>query len=186
MRALGRDGTARIHDRITVQPTITSTSNRDGRAWLADLDAGRRQQGIRTEDDATLVHWIIEAPWAHPCWHSYSLFLLHLRKRADGREFYIQDATHELWLYALNPDHDRNDLIVTGLVEMGDWLTPANFAVQFTEISDELARERVRRAVQDVCDGKLNPDADFRWQWAALFGDNMRKDRPHPEASRER
>ncbi len=58
-------------------------------------------------------------------------------------------------------------------------MSPGNFASQFVEISDELARERVKAAVQKVCDGQLSPDTDFTSQWIKLFGDCMMKDRPN-------
>lgn len=150
-----------------------------GKAWLCDLKAARRKHGVTPEQDATLDHWLIEAAWAHPIWHSYSLVLVHLRPLADGRKtlFYLPDATHEIWLYALDPEADREKAIADGTA-LGSWLAPKNFAAQFIEITDDLARERVRAAVQKICDGKLSPDTDYTSQWAALFGDNMLKERP--------
>lgn len=88
-----------------------------------------------------------------------------------------EDGTHEIWLYALDPDCKRNAAVVDG-INGGSWLQPKNFAAQFIEIADELAQDRVRSAVQKVCDGRLSPDVDFMSQWAVLFGNNMLKDRP--------
>jgi hypothetical protein len=167
--------TAEIKDQITTPPAI---EGKHGRAWRCDLAEGRRRKGFAAEDDATLIAWVIEAPWAHPAWHSYELILLHLRPMPDRRQtiFYLDEATHELWLYALNPDKDRNHLIATGIAT-DEWLTPGNFAAQIIEVSDDLALARVRQAVALIVAGQLSPDTDYIGQWARLFGDNMMKDR---------
>jgi hypothetical protein len=174
MRALGGADAppASIQFPITAPPTLTG---KHGRAWSADLAAGRRKMRIDVSQDATLVHWIIEAPWAHPAWHSYSLVLVHLRPMADRREtrFYLDGATHEFWLYALNPETDHNDTVETGISR--GWLHPKNFAAQFIEISDDLALERIERSVQMICDGKLSPDTDWQQAWVDLYGNNMIK-----------
>jgi hypothetical protein len=168
-----------ITDPISATPTLIGEH---GRAWLCDMKEGCRKMNINIENEAMLAHWVIEAPWAHPAWHSYSLCLLHLRPLADKRPttFYLDDATHEIWLMAMNPDKDRNSLIADGITR-GHWLSPLNFVAQFIEISDELAFERIRKTVQLVCDGKLSPDTDWIQDWAALFGNNMIKDRPNPK-----
>jgi hypothetical protein len=176
-RALAGDGVAPIKDPITAAPVI---SGPHGRAWLCDLANGLKQKGFKPEDDACIAHWIIEAPWAHSAWHSYSIVLVHLRPMPDGRRtlIYLDEATHELWVHAMAPDHDRNKVLATG-IPTGAWLSPKNFASQFIEISDELARDRVKAAIQQICDGKLSPDTDYQHQWVRLFGDSMMKDRPN-------
>ena len=165
--------TVEITDLIEEPPVIAGPH---GRAWTCDLAEGRRIMAIRPEDDATLIDWVIEAPWAHPVWHSYSLVLVHLRPMPDGREtkFHLPCASHEMWLYALDARRDRRPLIATGIVE-GHWLQPGNFAAQFIEANDADALARVARTVQDICDGVLSPDTDFMREWIARFGDNMTK-----------
>lgn len=150
-----------------------------GRAWLCDLAEGVRQKGFDPGDDGTLAHWVIEAPGYHPAWHSYSIVLLHLRPLARPKKtlLYTPYVTHEIWVYAMNPDADRNQLVGNGLVE-GHWLMPMNYAGQFVEVSDELAKERVRKTVQGICEGELSPDTDYRAVWHDLYGDHMFKDRP--------
>jgi hypothetical protein len=177
MRALGGDGVAPIKDPITATPVI---QGKHGRAWLCDNENGRRIKNIDPQDDGTLAHWIIEAPWAHPVWHSYSLVLIHLRPMRDHRRtmIYLDDATHELWLYAINPDSDRNKMLATGIVD-ADWLQPKNYADQFIEISDELAQGRIKQTIHQICDGKLSPDTDYQSDWVRLFGGHMMKNRPH-------
>jgi hypothetical protein len=169
-------------DRVPVIDPITAQSviqGPHGRAWLCDEAEGIRQRGGRPEDHGSLGHWVIEAPWAHPAWHSYSLVLIHLRPMSDNRRtlFYIERATHELWLYAINPKSDRRALLANGIVNKC-WLSPLNFAAQIVEVEDHLAIERVTRAIQEICDGKLSPDTDYRHQWIERFGNNMMKDRP--------
>lgn len=172
-----------IKDPITAEPVI---SGPHGKAWLCDTAKGREIMGLSGENDATLAHWIVEAPWAHPAWHSYSIVLVHLRPMPDNQEtiFYLDDATHEMWLYALNPECDRNPVIERAIVEGPCWLHPGNFAAQFIEITDDLARFRVKDAVRMICDGTLSPDTDFRSMWEHLFGDNMMLDRPNARPPR--
>lgn len=182
MRLLGGDDVAPIKHPITAPPVV---QGEHGKAWLCDTAVGRRQKSVADADDACLAHWIIEAPRAHPVWHSYSLVLIHLRAMPGKRTLiYLDEATHELWLYALNPDADRNPMLATGIVDC--WMRPGNFASQFIELSDELARDRVRQSVQTICDGKLSPDTDWRQAWIKLYGDNMQKDRPHRRPPQER
>jgi len=174
--SIGVQGVAEVKDGISLPPDVSGPR---GKAWLADTAAAQRALGVKPEDDACLAQWVIEAPWAHPIWHSYALTLVHLRPMGDGRKtlFYIDGATHEVWLYALTPEEKREPVLRNGKVP-SLWMTPSNFAAQFIEITDQLAFDRAKNAVQMVCDGKLNPDSDFRKQWEALFGNNMMKDRP--------
>ena len=166
-----------VQDEITTLPEIAAAH---GRAWRCDLDGLRRKLGVARDGDATLVMWVIEAPWAHPFWHSYVLVLVHLRPLPDGRptKLYFEGATHELWLHALDPGGRRQPLI-SGFEPLGSAscrpLTPINFAAQFIEPDDTSALGRVERAVRRVCNGTLSPDTDFIRQWMHLFGDNMIK-----------
>lgn len=150
-----------------------------GKAWRCNLTEGHRINRIRPDDDATLVHWIIEAPWAHPAWHSYSLVLIHLRPLPEGRSslIYLPGASHEMWLFALDPKRDRRPLIASCTPDR-NFMEPANFMAQFIARNDEGALSRIERAVEDICDGRLSPDTDFRREWIARFGDNMVKGLP--------
>ncbi len=149
-----------------------------GKAWLLDMPAIRRRLPTGHQDAAVAV-WLVEAPWAHPVWHSYSVSLIHLRPLPGLSEptRYLALATHELIVSALDPDGDRDRLLAEGCGPHCRWLLPANFAAQMVEVSDELASARVRDAVERICRGTLSPDTDFTAQWVALFGDNMMKDR---------
>ena len=48
-------------------------------------------------------------------------------------------------------------------------LHPANFHGQFVEPNDAAAAARIRATVQDVLDGKLNPDTDYMRHWMHRF-----------------
>ena len=115
--------------------------------------------------------WIINAPYAHPVWANYVLSLIHLRN-VDGLEpahISLPGATHEFYLYALNPDgmfsNDGNPRV----------LTPINFSAQFIAEDDEAAKLLMRRTVQDVIDGLLNPDTDNTQSWIRRFNDSCLK-----------
>jgi hypothetical protein len=159
-------------------PDVPVVQGPHGRAWLCDRLAGLRKLKFDPAQDASLDHWMVEAPWAHPAWHSYSILLIHLREmpgeQKGATKFYIPDATHELMVYALNPEQDRRPLLATAIPDR-HWMTPGNFAAQFIEITDDLARERVRNTVQMICDGKLSPDTDFTRDWVRLYNNSMIK-----------
>lgn len=141
------------------------------RAWALDLDAIRKAQPGHA--DATVGGWIIEAPWAHPFWHSYALFMIHLREveRVSPPVIRLEGATHELQLWALDPAKPRAPYL-NGKLAI-PLLQPANFIAQLIAEDDKAALERVERAVDMIVLGALNPDTDARAQWVRLFGDNM-------------
>lgn len=150
-----------------------------GKAWMIDLGATRAKRGTTPDQDGCLSIWIVEAPWAHPVWHSYAITLIHLRPLADNRQtkFYLNGATHEMWVDALDPDGKREMIIDGGFFgpDTCQPLRPTNFGAQFVETGDVAAARRIEAAVQQICDGVLSPDTDFIQQWMHLFGDNMIK-----------
>jgi hypothetical protein len=180
MRALaqlaGEDGPleAAVTDKVERKPDVQGTA---GRAWLCDIEALYRAARKDRSEYSLIDQWVVEAPWAHPVWHSYLLVLIHLRPipGMPPPKMYLQDATHEMWLYALDPDKSRREIIESANMS-GSLLQPMNFGAQFIELSDELASERIRRTVQDICDRKLSPDTDYRRDWQKLFGSWMVKE----------
>jgi hypothetical protein len=108
------------------------------------------------------------------------LVLVHLRplpNQTEVTKIYLDGATHEIWLYALHPETDRQGLIELLSPSKGGRLHPLNFAAQFIEVSDEAALDRAEAAVRKVCDGLLSPDQDYIRDWQALFGNNMVKEK---------
>jgi len=157
----------------------TALAGMHGRAWIVDLETMRRRLGFEVSADCTGVCWVIEAPSAHPIWHSYMLTLISLRPM-PGIEtvFHLDGATHEFWLYALEPDAPRQSIIAGMENSLSRWwLNPCNFAAQFIAPSDKEALHRIRSAVARICEGQLSPDTDYIRHWMYLFGDNMVKDK---------
>ena len=146
-----------------------------GRAWRYDLDAWCAKSGTPRDQDCTVAGWLIEAPWAHPLWHSYQLSLVHLRPMPGfpAPIIHLAGATHELVLFALNPDFPREPVLT--LESDAHILTPVNYAGQFIASSDAEADSRVEGAVGLIMSGELSPDTDFQRQWEALFGNEMIK-----------
>lgn len=161
-------------DIITTPPTLETPI---AKAWKIDLDAVYALFGKKRDVDGSHVaSWIIEAPWGHPFWHSYGLQIFHLRplpKHDFERLIYLEGATHEMQLEALDPSASRQIMIGTGEIR---GLTPLNFAAQIIAGTDAEAAGRIEQAVKMVLAGKLSPDTDFISQWAHLFGSNMLKE----------
>lgn len=158
---------AEINDPIAVVPTIMDAH---GKAWRLDLDKWSKSGGIRRDAHAGIASWIVEAPFAHPFWHSYIINLIHLRPVAglSAPQIYLAGATHEIFVNALDPAKDRRPTV--DCVAPPYCLTPCNFAGQFIEPNDQSAIERAEEAVRDICRGTLSPDTDFVSQWIARFG----------------
>lgn len=149
------------------------------KAWRLDWAAKIRAMGHDPEMDGGVAAWIIQAPWAHPLWHSYWLHIVHLRPidRGEGpipTKFYLEGASHEIWLHALNPEIPLAEIVAEAKPHECI-LTPKNFASQMILESDAAAIDLARDAARDVLEGRLNPDTDAISQWRARFGDNMRK-----------
>lgn len=174
MRALTGAGQAEVKKAVEIKPAF---EGQHGQAWICDLPALLNLSNLKPEDDACLRMWIVEAPWAHPVWHSYLIYLVHLRDMPDQRPtiFHVPDATHEFVLYAMDPDADREAVITGRVMPFKMCLQPVNFAAQLVEIRDDLAIERIEAAIRDICDGKLSPDTDAQSQWIERFGNNMIK-----------
>jgi hypothetical protein len=153
-------------DPITSLPKLNGPY---GRAWQLDLKA------LVTEPDAAIDLWLVEAPYAHPVWHSYMLFLMHLRPLPDFPPpiFYLEGATHEFHIWALDASAQRQHIIDTG--QWGEKrLNPMNFAVQ-VKMDDDEVKSKLRFSIVDILHGRISPDTDYRSRWARLWGDNMIK-----------
>jgi hypothetical protein len=161
---------AEITDPVSLPPAIQGSH---GKAWRLDLD--KHREAFRTPP-STVAMWIIEAGFAHPFWHSYVVSLCDLADRpgVEPATRYIENATHELVIYALDPKMVREDFLLNKSPVIMV-MEPCNFAAQMSGEKDDTATKRVEDAVRMVCDGHLSPDTDFRSQWVALFGDSMLK-----------
>jgi len=133
-----------------------------GKAWRLDIAALRRKHG---KVGGELGGWIVEAPWAHPMWHSYVIAVIHLRPIAGFPPAVIrlQGATHEVILFALDPSHTPT------LDNFPKFLSPSNFVGQWIAESDEAAVAKMDACVDEIIAGRLSPDTDFRHEWIARF-----------------
>lgn len=166
-------------DEIKTLPALVGPA---GKAWRCNVATMLQVGGIDPENDGTVAVWIVEAPAAHMAWHSYAIVLLHLRPLKVRRKtrFHLPNATHEMWVQALNPDFPREPAINEGAP--WHYLVPNNFAAQFIEPDDAAAMSRVERDVQRICAGMLSPDTDFTRDWIGLYGDNMIRPEFRPSA----
>lgn len=174
MRQLGIFEESKIDKAVEKEPDILGSK---GKAWKIDIQETLRRQKIDERDDASVSMWIVEAPWAHPVWHSYAIFCVHLRPMHDNRKasIYKDGATHEILVYAMAPDCDREEVISKGSPMGSCLLHPVNYGGQFIEITDDLARARVWNTVDEIVNGLLSPDTDFLQQWVRRFGGDMLK-----------
>lgn len=141
----------------------------NGKAWRMDTEAIRLKYCVNPGEDATIAQWVVECRWAHPFWHNYWIAIIHLRptKQMPEPKINLPGATHEIWVFALNPletpSLDNNWPIL---------LSPGNFIGQFIASTDIDAEQTLENTVQDIIDGKLSPDTDFRHEWVRRFSDS--------------
>lgn len=138
-----------------------------GLAWQIDMAAVAERHGNTNDprQSVTLPCWIAHAPYAHPIWSNYAVMCVALRESPGVPKPVINmpGATHEIMVFALDPN------FVPAVDDFPKFLQPVNFAAQFIEPDDLSATVRVQQAVQDIIDGTLSPDTDFRWMWAQRF-----------------
>lgn len=182
LQALSPNGPHIRHlDLVNLTPQMTGKM---GRAWSLNLVAARLKYALDPSQDGTIHVWVIEAPWAHPVWHSYTLAIVHLRPLAQPAprpKIMLDGATHEFWLHALEPSEfggglSREKLILGGLFGRDGCptiLNPMQFGSQFIAASDADAIARVRPNVQAIIDGILSPDTDAFDDWKAIWGESL-------------
>lgn len=94
----------------------------------------------------------------------------------DGRDtkIYLDGATHEFWIYALDPSKPLSETYFGVAFHV---LTPLNFAAQRIHPDDSAALEETADLVRTIADGQVNPDSDNSGGLAAIYGDAMLKKR---------
>ena len=132
-----------------------------GHAW-----GGRGQE----PGQAWGAWWVVEARWAHPVWWQYAVLLYDMTTpvAGEGLILHLPGATHEFHLYALDPDEVVPRHEPPGI---GSMLAPPNMGYQFIAASHHAARGRINQVIAGIIDNGLNPDADNRAAWDALFWD---------------
>jgi hypothetical protein len=144
-----------------------------GNAWLIDMEAVSRRRGITNDPRAsvTLPSWIASAAYAHPMWSHYAIMCIALRDvpGVPKAHIHLEGATHEVMVFAMDPDTKP------AVDDFPRMLNPVNFTGQFIAADDLTAAARIQQAVQDVIDGTLNPDTDYRRMWVERFsGSNLK------------
>jgi len=153
-----------------VQPTITGPR---GRAWRCDRVAARRAH--RLDRDPVVADWIVELPGLHQAFSAIHIALQHLRPLhwLDRIERAVPDASHELWIMGLDPQHRLGETVRgTGDPRRVDYCAQI-FAAQLPAHTDADAITRITATITLICNGELNPIDQA--QWISLFGDAMLK-----------
>lgn len=133
-----------------------------GKAWELDHDP----------KSAVVSSWVVLCPWAHPLWafHVVSMVSLADIEGLPPAKINEPGMTHEILVMAVNPDWQMKDK-----KHLPDYLQPMNYVGQIKCDSDAEAEKRAELAVQEIIEGKLNPDSDGIQQWIARFGNNSLK-----------
>jgi hypothetical protein len=141
-----------------------------GKAWKFPMSDDDGDWRLAVSLDA---NYLIHAPSAHPFWAWHVLMAISLRD-IDGqpaaRKRY-PDATHELMVYALDPNHPPPDPREwplppdDGSPRPLQLLQPPDVVVQFHVDTDEQATEIATLAAKACTTGLLAPDEDHRGAW---------------------
>lgn len=113
----------------------------------------------RDSAPAAVDAWIITAPDRHPLWSQYLLDVLSLADfpGIPPARKHSTDATHELIVVALDPDHGPYNAATAGQPGSLPFLTPVNISEQVTA-TDEQARRLTQLCARAIVDGHLNPE----------------------------
>jgi hypothetical protein len=137
-------------------PTIEGHS---ARAWIITAHPQH------PDETASVAAWLLYMPGAHPFWAYWMLSVVHLRNIEGQSRPAIKhhdDATHELIVLTLNPEHAPPDPARWDHVH---YLEPFDQVIQFTVPTDADAAKLLELAVRRCCDGYLSPDQDYRDVW---------------------
>lgn len=110
----------------------------------------------------TVAHYLITAPQYHPLWSQYILAVVSLRESEGLPPPHLQfeGATHELLVYALNPDNVWTVESMTEQIKSQKgipYLLPINICHQFTATDEEMQKV-AWLACRAVVHGGLNPE----------------------------
>lgn len=149
----------------TVLDTKPTKETLHGKAW----------QVPTTNTPYAVASWIVYAPWAHPFWAYYLLGMVSLADDPNAPPVirYVDNATHELLVFAIAPDAPPRVDGEPGSLRL---LHPKNFFGQIVA-TDAEAAARVEQDVDAILAGQLNPDTDAIRMWIARYGDATVKDR---------
>jgi hypothetical protein len=101
----------------------------------------------------TVATWFLDCPGQSPAWRHYLLFVIHLRPIEGVRpaEIRVPHATHEVYLFALDPQPGPTPMDV----KAWRFLRPQNVMEQVQLPHDEAASELAGLAAKAVVEGKL-------------------------------
>lgn len=129
------------------------------------------------EQEATLQHWFLLAPPAHPLWPHYLFFVVHLRdvegqSKPPFRRY--GDSSHELMLIALNPKlgpwtAENVTAKMLAAREESAFLSPPNYAQQLRGITDAQACQLTALLARGLITGVVPIERDdwggrARWE----------------------
>lgn len=130
----------------------------------------------RSKSFAFQAGWIVDAPWAHPIWPQYVISVVDLTTKVPGIDdpvFYMPDATHEVQVWALDPDYPITEFKLLPKPTAIHRLTPGNHIYQFKVDDDAAAEARIQKIVDAIERKEISPDTDFTYQWDFLFRDGV-------------
>lgn len=105
---------------------------------------------------ACINRWVLHLPGYSVFWNCYCLAGCHLRE-VEGTPLAIKhfpEATHEIVLFALDPDHDQETLRSGGIAA----LKPTNYCKQVSLRGDEQLDVVLRELCKEFVAGRLIPE----------------------------
>ena len=127
-----------------------------------------------SENGVWTAVWSVHAPWAHPHWTDYVVFLVDLTVETEIPAIkYLEEATHEVQVWVWNPQYDVIDFTEDAATWSFNFLHPMNHGYQFEASSDQAAFNRVDSIVEAIDRREVSPDTDYSRQWDSLFSDGV-------------
>jgi hypothetical protein len=156
---LDAEGSTRVADR----------SGPCGRAWLL-----QPEEAPSPQQEATLSTWLVNCPFRHPFWEWWTVTVVHLRdvEGLPSAERAYPEAEYEFQIRTLDPEESPTpdpDLVDEGW----EYLDPPDVIEQFHGIGDHQAQALCSMAIQEILNGRVSPDVNFRGEWNRIIREKV-------------
>jgi hypothetical protein len=116
--------------------------------------------------------WGMDCPGDNLAWSQYIMVAFDLTSiTVRPPIIHLPGATHEVQVWAVNPDFPLPEKFDEGSSYGRMLLHPMNMGYQFIAPSNEAAHSRLRDVAHAVATGILSPDTDYRSAWDIMFSD---------------
>lgn len=135
---------------------------------LARRRAWELTQRLTPDQEAGLSGWLVNVPGAHAAWEYWGVGVVHLRDIPGIKlaHKHYPEAEYEFLIYSVDPTEGTPDPDKPPFPH----LTPLDVQYQFHGVCDKEAVGLCELAVDEIMQGRISPDQDYRRAWKRFLG----------------